>query len=399
MKLSSLDEVLDYIRGVTFKPDQLCQNFIDDSVVCMRTKNVQAKLDLSDLISVPKKIVKREEQLLLNDDLLISSANSWNLVGKAVQVKNLDYPATAGGFISILRPKKEIVDGDYLYWFITSDKTQEQIRSLANKTTNISNLDRKRFLKLKIPLPPLETQKKIAEILSQADLLRQQAKQMETELNQLAQSIFIDMFGDPANNTKGWLMGKIRDCCESVNYGSSSKADERVGHYPMLRMNNITYSGGWNFDSLKYIDLSENDQKKYLVKKGDLLFNRTNSKELVGKTAVFNSDKEMAFAGYLIRLRVNEKAIPEYISAFLNSKYGKLKLQSMCKNIVGMANINAKELQNIDIPMPDIKLQQKFQAIINEINSKQLHLDYEITEYQELFNSLMQKAFKGELVA
>ncbi len=93
-----------------------------------------------------------------------------------------------------------------------------------------------------------------------------------------------------------------------------------------------------------------------------MLFNRINSKELVGKTAVYNQDTPIAYAGYLVRLRTNERANSKYISVFLNSPYGKLTLQGMCKSIVGMANINAQELQDIKIPIPPLPLQNKFAA-------------------------------------
>ncbi len=94
-------------------------------------------------------------------------------------------------------------------------------------------------------------------------------------------------------------------------------------------MNNITYSGNWDFSDLKYIDLNSKEKNKYLVYKGELLFNRTNSKELVGKTAVYRRREPMAFAGYLVKLKTNIKGNSEYISAYLNSKYGRLVLLNM----------------------------------------------------------------------
>ncbi|MCX0450012.1 restriction endonuclease subunit S, partial [Aeromonas veronii] len=102
-----LGDVIEFIRGITFKPTDVVAPFTHDSIVVMRTKNVQvAGLDCADLISVPRTFMKREEQKLKHGDLLISSANSWELVGKTSFVGKLDYEATAGGFISIVRAKK-----------------------------------------------------------------------------------------------------------------------------------------------------------------------------------------------------------------------------------------------------------------------------------------------------
>lgn len=162
------------------------------------------------------------------------------------------------------------------------------------------------------------------------------------------------MFGDPALNTKGWEKGTISDVIVKTQYGTSSKADENNGEFKILRMNNITYNGQWDFSSMKYVDLDEKEQEKYLVYKGEVLFNRTNSKELVGKTAVYKEEEPMAYAGYLVKAIPNERANGEFISTYMNSKYIKSKLLNMAKNIVGMANINAEEFKKIDIYIPPI---------------------------------------------
>jgi type I restriction enzyme S subunit len=162
-------------------------------------------------------------------------------------------------------------------------------------------------------------------------------------------------------------------------------------------MNNITYLGYMNYDNLKYIDLEKSEKEKYLVKKGDLLFNRTNSKELVGKTGIFNEESEMAIAGYLIRVRLNQMANPYYVWGYLNSVHGKLTLENMCKNIVGMANINAQELQNIKLLIPPIELQNRFAEIISHIETQKQLVRQSLQKSEELFQGLMQRAFKGEL--
>ncbi|TOI76882.1 restriction endonuclease subunit S, partial [Vibrio parahaemolyticus] len=180
-----------------------------------------------------------------------------------------------------------------------------------------------------VPLPPLAEQKRIAAILDKADAIRQKRKQAIDLADEFLRSVFLDMFGDPVTNPKGWEVGTIRDLVSSVNYGSSAKASETDGEFPILRMGNITYEGKWNFTDLKYIDLNDKDQIKYLAHRNDLLFNRTNSKELVGKTAVFDEDDPMAIAGYLIRVRTNDNGNPWYISGYLNSFHGKQTLLNM----------------------------------------------------------------------
>ncbi len=298
-----------------------------------------------------------------------------------------DFALGADG-VKLLQPKVES-NSKYLYWYLTQLQLENAGYSRHFKYLKETH----------IPLPPLKTQKHIASVLEKADQLRKDCQRLEQELNQLAQSVFIDMFGDPVTNPKEWKIGTIEDLLSSANYGTSSKASEEKLQYPVLRMNNITYEGRWNFTSLKYMNLTEKEEEKYLVEKGDILFNRTNSRELVGKTAVYYGHKPMAYAGYLVRARCNEKATPEYISAFMNSKYTKQTLKSMCKSIVGMANINAKEFQKIKIPLAPKDSQLKFSEIMEKNNIFLSQLQSELITYETLFNALSQKAFKGELKA
>lgn len=167
------------------------------------------------------------------------------------------------------------------------------------------------------------------------------------------------MFGSYPSNTMRWAVAKIRDVVSDVRYGSSRPAVEG-GKYPYLRMNNITYGGELDLSDVKHIDVPEKELDKCTVRRGDVLFNRTNSKELVGKTCVYDRDELMVLAGFIIRIRVNDKVIPEFLSAFLNTDFSKRTLLGMCKTAIGQANINAQEMQNIELYIPPIELQRQF---------------------------------------
>jgi len=156
-------------------------------------------------------------------------------------------------------------------------------------------------------------------------------------------------------------------------------------------MNNITTDGYWDFTNIKYIDVGEIEKEKYVLRKNDLVFNRTNSKELVGKTAVYSCDEEVIIAGYLIRIRTNNFANPWYIWGYLNSKIGKLRLFNLCRNIVGMANINAQELQNIPILKPPLPLQNQFAEIVNKVEVLKEKYQKSLEELENLYGSLSQK--------
>ncbi len=262
--------------------------------------------------------------------------------------------------------------------------------------TTRGKLNQKKLQAIEIPLPPLAEQERIAAILDKADALRARTRTQLAAYDELLQAVFLEMFGDPFNNQKGFPKGTIRDLIKEAKYGTSKKAGTE-GQYKYLRMNNITYGGDLNLNSLKYIDLERKEIDKYTVKNGDILFNRTNSKELVGKTTVFDQDETMVIAGYIIRVRANTIANPYYIAGYLNSEHGKLILQNMCKNIVGMANINAQELQDIKILIPPIELQDAFESIVNKVKHQKQKVQSQLTQSDDLFNSLLQRAFRGEL--
>lgn len=301
--------------------------------------------------------------------------------------------APDGGWIIDTAYYVEIKDNNkldlrYLFYILSGiDLTKKTI------TTSIPGLNRDDLYDTFIKLPPFEEQKRIVDLLDKAEGIRQKREQAIKLADDFLRAKFLEMFGTPANNIHRFPKGTIRDLVDSVNYGTSAKASIDSGEYPILRMGNITYQGRWDFTDLKYLDLSVKEKDKYLVKEGDLLFNRTNSKELVGKTAVYEEDRPMAFAGYLIRVRPNSIGNNYYISGYLNSIHGKITLMNMCKSIVGMANINAQELQNIEILIPPKHLQDEYEIIYKKIKKGLRIYDKSAMQLQLLASNLSNKYF------
>ena len=204
---------------------------------------------------------------------------------------------------------------------------------------------------------------KLKKVENVIGLRKRELKQLET----LVKSRFAEMFGDPIMNPKGWKVVTIGDIVTEVRYGTSKPAVEG-GKYPYLRMNNLTADGHLDLNDLKYIDISDDEVEKCVVRKGDVLFNRTNSIDLVGKTAVFDLPDDMVIAGYIIRVRLNEKILPEVLSQYMNLEALKDILRSMAKGAVNQANINAQELQSIRVYVPDIELQKQFVEMKDQVD-------------------------------
>lgn len=338
------------------------------------------------------KLSDLEDYKLQENDLLMSLTGN---VGRVGRIPKEMLPAYLNQRVCRITSITDKLADNYLYHFLNSDNFEKKAIKSARGVAQL-NLSTKWLEQQQIPLPPLAEQKRIADLLDKADALRKKNQELLAAYDELLKATFLELFGDPVTNPKCFPIGEIEDLVSTVNYGTSSKAEEN-GKYPYLRMNNITYTGEMDFSDLKYINLSEREKDKYLVRKGDLLFNRTNSKDLVGKTAVYRNPQEMAIAGYIIRIRANEKANTDYISGFLNSIYGKKVLKGLCKSIVGMANINAKELQRIKILIPPISVQNQFAQIVENIEVQKTLVKQSLQESEDLFNALVQKAFNGEL--
>lgn len=247
---------------------------------------------------------------------------------------------------------------------------------------------------INIPDIPQDAQTTSMKIMDNLEYIIRQRKQELLEMDSLVKARFVEMFGTYPSNEKGWSVGTIRDLVTEVRYGSSRKAaDGDSGKYPYLRMNNITYGGELDLTDTKTIDIPDEELDKCAVRRGDLLFNRTNSKELVGKTCVYNRDEMMVLAGFVVRVRLNDRALPEFVSAFLNTDFSKQMLLNMCKAAIGQANINAQELQNIGIYIPPIELQKEFVSFKAQVDKSKVAVQRSLNETQILFDSLMQKYF------
>lgn len=286
-----------------------------------------------------------------------------------------------------LAAKREILLPRYLYYFCRNFDFER-----LNKAVTIPSLTKSDLLKIEITLPTLEIQEDVVNKLRKVEQIIQARKQQLQKLDELVKARFVEMFGAYPLNPMGWKKGTIQDVVADVRYGSSRPAVDG-GKYPYLRMNNITYGGELDLSDVKRIDVPENELEKCTVRRGDVLFNRTNSKELVGKTCVYDRDEMMVLAGFVIRVRVNDLVLPEFLSAFLNTDFSKRTLLGMCKAAIGQANINAQEMQSIGIYIPPIELQKEFVQFKNQTDKSKAAVQKALDEAQLLFDSLMQKYF------
>lgn len=298
---------------------------------------------------------------------------------------------------------KENLLPDFLYKIFKTETFSKIIRE--NTTGSVrQNLKFDTLSEIKIPLPKIAEQRKLLDdFYSKINLANSQEKEVEI-IHQKIEDYIYQILGikkiveTPSNNKlkfaefriiSRWsvdyisknkhisniLQGeydtkRLGDFIISHQYGLSSKSTDKPTGTPMLRMNNI-YDSEVVLDDIKYIQIEDHLLEKNILKKGDLLFNRTNSKELVGKTAIFNEDGEYTFASYLIRVKLDTSKVNiEYINYLFNSPILQFQKDMISRKILGQANINAQEMQDFLFPIPPLPVQDEIVSEIKNMKEK-----------------------------
>ena len=370
-----LGEVATFINGYAFKPDQ----WKDSGTPIVRIQNLNnpdAPYNYYDG-EVPNKVKIKDGDLLI----------SWSASLGTYIWKGGD--AFLNQHIFKVEFDKLDVDKMFLKYAVTSKL--DAMTQLVHGAT-MKHIVKKDFDNTPIPYPSLSEQQSIVSELDKINELISLKKAQLSDLDNLAQSIFYDMFGDPIVNEKGWEVKILGDECVDMKYGTSRPASEN-GRYKYLRMGNITSDGHLDLLDLKYIDIPNEEVEKCIVRHGDILFNRTNSYELIGKTCMFDLLEPMIIAGYIIRVRLSNNLHPRYVSIMFNLPSFKKLLRSKAKGAVNQANINSKELASIRIPLPPLPLQQEFAKRIELIEQQKAQISSTIKDLETLLASRMQYWF------
>ncbi len=311
----------------------------------------------------------------------------------------------SAGEVNLTEPKFWPLDVTY---FVTFDERQHNLRFLYYLLTTLElpslakgvkpGINRNEVYSQVAKVPPLPDQKLIVGILDEAFDGIATAKANAEKNLQNARAIF-ESHLQSVLLSKKWKWKTLGDLCDGVEYGSSAKS-KKEGKVPVLRMGNIQ-DGRLDWENLVYTD-DKAEIKKYLLKHNDVLFNRTNSPELVGKTAIYKSEMPAIFAGYLIRIcRKEELLDADYLSYFLNSQiafdYGKTVVISS----VNQANINGAKLKGYPIPAPSITEQKIIVKKLDSLRAETQRLarlyERKLAALEALKKSLLHQAFSGKL--
>jgi type I restriction enzyme S subunit len=299
------------------------------------------------------------------------------------------------------------INNQYLFYQLRNNFKIFQSTTIG---TSVPHVAGKIFENLNIPTPPKREQKKIASILSSVDRSIEKTDEVIEETKELKKGLMQELLTKGIGHSefkevrigakrieipKHWEISTVNELTSKVQYGISDKM-YLEGQYPIFRMNNF-YRGYMIDEPMKYIDLDDTEFEKYKVKKGDILFNRTNSVDLVGKNGIFTLEGDYVFASYLIRLRTNDKCDSYYLNYYLNSYNAGSILDSIATRGASQANINAKNLKSVDVPTPPIQEQKKIASILSSVDAKiQKEEEYKV-KLEQLKKGLMQKLLTGEI--
>ena len=228
--------------------------------------------------------------------------------------------------------------------------------------------------------------------------MQEKRKQAIKLLDEYTKSVFNEMFGDPISNTKKLPKKFLKEISKEIQTGFAYGKFSDLEGLVHIRPFNISNEGNLDLYQLKYIPIEEVKSEKYFLMKGDLIINTTNSKELVGKTALFNLNKKFSFSNHMTKIRVNESYVNPYYLWFTLNYYQKTgNFKPLIKSWVNQVGIDSSLLRSLEIVIPPIPLQQTFASIVEHVEKLKETQKKSLQDIEQLFNALMQKAFNGEL--
>ncbi|XOV94275.1 MAG: restriction endonuclease subunit S [Bacteroidota bacterium] len=306
-------------------------------------------------------------------------------------------PALLNQRVCKIEPLNGKIDSGYIYYLLPRElKKIEDSTSFAT----VKHLSVKKINEIEIPLPPLPIQQKIAEILDTADRIRRRTQQVLEKYDQMAQSLFLEMFGDPVRNEKGWEVKKLKEIVSEncpLTYGIVQPGDHYMNGIPVVRPVDLVddYVGR---DNLKLIDPSiSNKFKRTVLEGGEILL-------CVRGTTGVTSIAKFELKGANVTRGITPIWFDKMIASsnFIFHQLKSLPVQNLIQEKtygIALKQINLKDVRELPIALPPISVQNQFALIIEKIEQQKQQAKVELDKSEELFKSLMQRAFKGELFA
>ncbi|MBP7139882.1 MAG: restriction endonuclease subunit S [Caldisericia bacterium] len=285
--------------------------------------------------------------------------------------------------------KKDYIYPTYMKYFFYVDKPSYLIQDSSYPSIRLEDIKN-----IEISLPPFEIQKKIADTLDKAQELIDKRKKQIEKMDEFLKSLFLDMFGDPVSNPMGWEVSELKNSINEIKYGTSKPPIFSEVGIPFIRATNIKKGRISDIDMF-YISNEEADKiSKCKLDYGDLVIVRSGAN--TGDCTYTTREYIGAYGAYDIIVKLNEKLNSIFLNELLNSMYRENVIDPLTRR-AGQPHLNSKQIQNLRIIAPPIDIQNKFAEIVEKTELEKVKLQKSLTQLENNFNSIMQRAFKGEL--
>ena len=389
--MAKLGEVCDILNGYAFKSNQ----YTTSGVRIIRISNVQkGYIEDKSPVYYPCDDENVKKYELKQNDLLISLTGN---VGRTALLEEKFLPAALNQRVSCVRLKEpDKVLKTYLFHLLNSDYCEQQCMKAAEGVAQ-KNLSPKWLFEYKIPIYSIERQKEISNTLDKIDLLIILRKQQLAKLDELVKARFVEMFGNPSNNSLGFPYEPLSNCLLSIENGKSfvCSNDMRQEENPaILKLSAVTY-GVYQQDENKAILDSSMFVKSAEVHKGDLLFTRKNTPELVGMCAYVNDTApNLMMPDLIFRLNTNEKINKIFLWKLINHEFFRGKIQNIATGSAkSMSNISKERLEKLAIILPPLHLQNDFAALVERVDQQKQTIQQSLEKLELLKKALMQEYF------
>ncbi len=396
--MARLGDLVEQIRGVSYKPEDLHDILNEKSVMLLRANNIRdGELNFDDVVYVDKSKVKATQYLKAGDIFVCASSGSKDLVGKAAYI-SADVPAVFGAFCKVVRPK--VQNKQYIGHFFDSPIYRKKISDLSSGA-NINNIRNEHIDELLISIPSAKEQERITIILNEVNTLISLRKQQLAKLDELVKARFVELFGDPVANPFGWrkltvqqaIDEKIIDKPLDGNHGGKhpKTSDYVPSGIPFIMANNLV-EGKVDLENCAFISRKQADSlDKGFAKDGDVLITH---KGTIGRTAILHcSYPYIMLTPQVTYYRPKTGIIPEYLKAYFDTDY----FQGIIGNIASVgstrAYIGITAQQELPLIVPPMELQKQFAAFVEQTDKSKLAIQQSLDKLEILKKSLMQKYF------
>lgn len=340
---------------------------------------------------------KRESKLLREGDILLekSGGGPKQPVGRVCLFRGHDIPHSFGNFIARLRPKSNVLS-EFLFYFLWHFHATGKTSHYQKQTTGIRNLEYKRFLTIEVPVPPLNEQRRIVDLLSRAEGIVRLRREAENKAAELIPALFLDMFGDPATNPKGWPIEKLDSVAQIISGATKGRRFDpsEAIELPYMRVANVK-DGHLDLTDIKTIAVKRGEVEKYRLLPGDLLMTEGGDPDKLGRGALWSGEIETCLhQNHIFKVRADRsRLMPEYLCELVGSRYGKTYFLRVAKKTTGIATINRTQLGGFPVVVPPLDRQQEFGEKLGAVRSIQSQQSAATFKAQATFDAFLAQAF------